>query len=92
MSKSKYDMIIEGLGGSPITELKENWTFTIKEVAPYVYKVKAWDINGLTSFGAGGTAEEALDNCLRRVEKIISYQNRKSEIKNKIMKIFRIGG
>jgi hypothetical protein len=91
MRKSKEDMIVDGLGGVPITELIEGWTFTIKEVAPYVYKVKAWNVNGYTASGAGGTADEALNNCLKRVNKFISYQKLKSEVMDKVKRVFRVG-
>lgn len=91
MSKSKKDLIIDGLGGTPITELIENWTFTIKEIAPYVYKVEAWDINGHISSGAGGTAVEALNNCLKRVERIIAKEKAKLDVINKIKRVFKIG-
>jgi len=90
MKKSKHEIIIDGLKGLPITDLIGDWTFTIKEVAPYVFKAKGRNIKGHTSYGAGGTAEEALDNCLKRTDKIIMYEKRKAEIKDKLKKIFRI--
>ena len=88
MKKSKYEMIIDGLSGKPITELVDNWIFTIKEVAPHVYKVEGRNKNERTAFGGAGTAEEALDYCLKKVDRIILWENRLERIKEKIRKHF----
>jgi len=77
-------MILDGLGGRPINDLIVGWVFTMREVAPYVFKVKAVDFEGRTLFGAGGNAEEALENCLRRVKRKIFIPRFFEEITNKV--------
>ena len=81
MKRLKHDIIVDALGGRLITDLMENWTFTIEEVSPYVFIAKGRNAKGHTSYGAAGTAEEALDTCLIKANKIVLRENRISKIK-----------
>ena len=88
MKRSKHEIIIDALGGNSVTDLVENWTFTLKEIAPYVFNAEGRDENVHTSLGAAGTAEEALESFLIRANKIILRENRKIEFKENIRKLF----
>ena len=35
--KPEHNKLVDGLRGIPITNLVENWSFTIEEIAPYVF-------------------------------------------------------
>jgi hypothetical protein len=85
------EIVIDALSGAPITDLIENWTFIIKEVAPYVFKAEGRDAVGHISSGAAGTAEKALYDCLKSANKIILRESRISVVKEKIKKVFRVG-
>jgi len=87
--KSKHIMIIEGLGGQPINELIEGWSFRIREVAPYVFRVDGMHIGGRAISGFGGTAEAALDDCIKKAERTNLSRRRLSAIMSKIRKIVR---
>lgn len=84
MVRPKKELIIDGLSGRPINDLIVGWVFTMREVAPYVFTVKAVDFEGRTLFGAGGNAEEALENCLKRVKRKIFIRRFFEELTNKV--------
>jgi hypothetical protein len=85
--KIEFDTIIKGLQGMPITELVEDWSFTIEEIAPYVFKAQGEDIEWHMAVGYGGTAEEALKNCSKRAKRINWWKNRGKGIQKMFSRI-----
>jgi hypothetical protein len=81
-------MIVDALGGSPINDLIEGWFIRIDEITPYVFRAEGKDSNGRTLLGVGGSAEDALDDCIKKIERNIQIQNKLLGIRNKITEIF----
>lgn len=75
-------ILLKGLDDPPITDLIEGWSFWIREIAPYVYKVEAESMEGKLLFGYGGSAKDALYDCVKKVK-------RKILVKGYILKIKR---
>jgi len=86
MVRTREEMIIVGLGNRPITDLAPGWAFTFNEVAPYVFKAEVTDLEGRIISGAGGNADEALENYLKRVKRKFFIRN----ISEEIIRIIRI--
>lgn len=86
--KIEYEMIIDGLRGIPITGLVEGWEFTIKEIAPYVFRAEGRGphFQEVSSF-AGNTAEDALRGCVRRANKIALRESRRLRLDAQMSKI-----
>ena len=87
MMKSKYEMLIDGLKGIPIVGLVENWDFTIKEIAPYVFEAQGRGPHWQTTTGYGGTAENALNDCMKKANKIVLREKRRLALEHSLAKM-----
>lgn len=66
-SKEKLTLALKGI---PVSGLYENWAFTIDEIAQSVFKAQGQDVRDRTVVAYGGTPEEALQNCIKKAERI----------------------
>lgn len=94
--KPEYDKLVDGLQGIPLTNLVENWSFTIEEIAPYVFRAQGLDTKWHKTVGYGSTAEDALNFCVKNAKKINLRETRSLyreqallKLVDKILKIFR---
>jgi hypothetical protein len=70
MQKTIDELIMLALQGIPVSGLVENWTFTINEIAPYIFEAKGIDMNGRTVTGYGETAKLALQISIKKIERL----------------------
>lgn len=95
-TKMEYDALHKAIIKSasekrPITDLVENWLFTVEEITLGRYEAKgrdAWYMH--SAFGYGNTAENALLACVEKANKIVGRENRKKRIKDMLERIFGI--
>lgn len=81
-------MIIDGLRGIPITGLVEDWEFTIEEIAPYIFRSHGRGPHSQEIYSyAGRTAEDALDNCVKKAHKIVLREKRQLALQNRLLSI-----
>lgn len=85
--KISNEIIISALGGVPIVGLIDGWSFRIEEVAPYVFKAYSEHPNHEVVNGYGGSAEDALMDCIRKVEKIKLREQRRMKMEQTLRKI-----
>lgn len=81
------EMIISALRGATIVGLMEGWSFRIEEVAPYVFKSYGECVNHDTVIGHGGTAEDALMDCIRKAKKVNLHEQRGIKLEKTLSKI-----
>jgi len=70
MKNYPKEKLTYGSKGVPIGGLYENWAFTIDEIAQSVFKAQGQDMSGRIIVGYGGTVDEALQNCIKKAERI----------------------
>lgn len=87
--KIDENIILNALIGIPATELLEDWSFTIEEIAPYIFKAKGTDINNRLTTGYGDTAESALSDCVKHASRIKFYEDKKKKITNSLSEIIK---
>lgn len=91
MSKSRHDIVIDGLNGRIIDDYIEGWVFRVEEVSPNIYRVDGEDVNGYTAHGVGIDPDVAFDACIKNVKRIIFFQSVPVRIKGLVRRLIKFG-